>query len=208
MITRLRRFLLAASALASAAILLAIGWFGILELNLLRTGITWAGGLFILGLALALLRDALTPTPKAPKSASVPLGLRVVHHQPDDSAGKDAAEDPSDPDRSAVVLSRVSQWVNKLRDVDVYLDGLQVASLGDGQTVQLDIDPGPHRIQVRIDSSRSTEQTLHLRAGETVRFTCGSLIAGWKILIAPYIYLARHSLYLTTTSGAQVLPKD
>lgn len=206
MIPRLRRLVLAVSTLASAAFLFVIGWIGVLQLNILRAGLVWTVAALFVALALVLIREALNSADEKSESTASPPGLRSVRYRPDCGRGDAAAESRSEPAGSALVIEREKQWVNRLRRIEVVLDGLQVAAVAGAQAAQLDVDPGRHRIYVRIDSSRSREQAVDLRTGETVRFRCGSLIAGWRILIGPYIYLARHSLYLARIPDP--LPED
>jgi hypothetical protein len=50
-------------------------------------------------------------------------------------------------DKGTVYVSRPSQWVASLLSINVYVNGKQVGSIGDGKCMKVTLPAGRHRIQ-------------------------------------------------------------
>lgn len=194
---RLMRVMLAIVVVLCAAFTFAIGWTGIGNLNLLRVTLAWLISFFALGLALVIAREAIRSSDRDSPVFGAPGAYPGYHRLIRGTISSGVILPPS-PERCAVVIERRRQWMNRLGSMEIYLDRLWAASASDGEAVQFEVHPGHHEIQIRFQSERSPVLAVDLRPGEATRLECGSLIAGWRWFIAPYVYLRRHSLYLTT----------
>jgi len=63
-------------------------------------------------------------------------------------------------------------WVDRLRAYRILVDGQERGKIRRGESVVLEVDPGPHDVQVRIDWCRSPVLPLGASAGEQVHLQC------------------------------------
>ncbi|WP_442485190.1 hypothetical protein [Aeoliella sp. SH292] len=90
-------------------------------------------------------------------------------------------------------IARRSHWLDRSRDYHVQLDGRSLGTLNSGETLEFDIPPGSHSLEVRVGKCTSPLRMLNLKEGETVAFECGCRLKGWRALTAPwYLALARN----------------
>lgn len=61
---------------------------------------------------------------------------------------------------------------DRLRSYKVMVDGQQRALIGDDSTVQVNLMPGQHRLQLQIDWCRSREAVFSIEHDEIVRMEC------------------------------------
>lgn len=83
-----------------------------------------------------------------------------------------------------ITISRESQFMNKMRSYDIYVDGEKIGEIKNGGTEELPVPPGEHVIQLQIDWCKSKEIPFRLSEGEKQSFQCGSRLKGWKVLKA------------------------
>lgn len=202
MTIRVYRMALAASGFVSAIYVFAIGLGAAMDMRLVAAGIAWLITSMALSFAFVLAREALHPTgPDSPGDFPRADAANVGRASQASSRVQCASQRESgnlgrERGSGAVIIQRKSQYINRLRDLDIYLDGQRTAPVGDGKTIQLDVDSGRHGIQIRIDYTRSPIEYLDVRNGEEVRLECGSEIAGWKLLVSPFLAIKRESLFL------------
>ncbi|MDP9408170.1 MAG: hypothetical protein M3P95_09975 [Actinomycetota bacterium] len=84
--------------------------------------------------------------------------------QPDRAAGQDR---PAGAAR-LVVVRRRHAWVDRLRSYRVRVDGVGRGEVRNGRELELFVEPGRRRVDVRIDWSGSPPLALDLAAGESV----------------------------------------
>jgi hypothetical protein len=74
---------------------------------------------------------------------------------------------------SVVVIHRAHHSrQDRARKYRVLVDGQQRAELGDDETVQIPVTPGPHVVRMKIDWRRSRDLPVDIRHGEIVRLEC------------------------------------
>jgi hypothetical protein len=73
-----------------------------------------------------------------------------------------------------VALSRrYSPIVDRGRDYKIFLDGAEAGSISINQTVELNVEPGPHTLQVAAHGwLTSPKRSFESADGETVYFHC------------------------------------
>jgi hypothetical protein len=70
-------------------------------------------------------------------------------------------------------LSRDGVGIELLRGrFDVFVDGREVAEVAWRETIEIPLEPGDHRLQVRSGRYSSPPRSLTLRDGEVVSFRC------------------------------------
>jgi hypothetical protein len=85
-------------------------------------------------------------------------------------------------ERPAVLrLTRLaSPFRDRFRAYRVLLDGKETRRLVFGETVEIEVEPGQHRLQIRIDWSGSNERHVTVKAGECAEFVCRPSGAAWS----------------------------
>ncbi len=98
---------------------------------------------------------------------------------------------------STLTLKREATGAMELRrgPFEIILDGTSVGSIDRLQTVELSVQPGSHRLQVKIGRYSSPAKTFNAAEGTNITFRCNSAIL-WPqyvaSLFAPTIGLRLH----------------
>jgi hypothetical protein len=74
--------------------------------------------------------------------------------------------------RTQLEITRRSHFVGMARATRLTLDGVQIASLGNGKTVTLPVPPGKHVLCAWLGSNPSAESTIDFAEGETAQLEC------------------------------------
>lgn len=82
-----------------------------------------------------------------------------------------------------IILSRDSGWTDRIRKYRILIDGQQAAEIANGQTIRLEVAPGPHTLQARIDWARSGVVSFNGESGNNI-FQVRSNLRGWKVVLA------------------------
>ena len=72
-----------------------------------------------------------------------------------------------------IILKRTSGYADNLRAYKVLLDGVEIGSIGDGETKQFHASPGNHVLQLKISWCKSNSASFEI-TGDPVSFECGS----------------------------------
>ncbi|MFG6494722.1 hypothetical protein P8610_05145 [Fictibacillus sp. UD] len=83
-----------------------------------------------------------------------------------------------------MVFERESQFANKWRKFDIYINDNKRENIKDGETKQIDVEPGEYIVKMQIDWVESATHKVQVKQDETIHFQCGSRLKGWKILKA------------------------
>ncbi|ATH94106.1 hypothetical protein ACH95_18935 [Bacillus glycinifermentans] len=94
-----------------------------------------------------------------------------------------------------VEVNRTSQYINKMRRFSVLIDGVEAGKIKDGGRLRIDLQPGEHVIQVKINWCTSQTVRFTLDEGEVLKFRCGSPVHGWKMFFALFYVLAAPEKY-------------
>src|SRR5689334_21781248 len=87
--------------------------------------------------------------------------------------------------RATVIrLTRTSEWKNRIRAFAVFINGVKVGKIRNGQSVTFPIDPGDHELFIKIDWCVSNVVGLRVSEGDTVELSCGSGFAATKPVAA------------------------
>lgn len=83
-----------------------------------------------------------------------------------------------------IKISRESQFMNKMRSYDIYVDGEKTGEIKNGGKEEISVTPGEHVIQLQIDWCKSKKIPFRVSEGESLSFQCGSRLKGWRVLKA------------------------
>ena len=77
-----------------------------------------------------------------------------------------------------VEITRRPNFIGTARGARITLDGVQVASVGNGKTVTLEVPPGKHVLCAWLGSNPSAQNTIDFTPGETLQLECRMKL-GW-----------------------------
>jgi hypothetical protein len=72
-----------------------------------------------------------------------------------------------------LVRGRQKTRRDRKRAYRVMVDGSRIAKVKHGQTVKLELSPGPHDLSLKIDWCSSNRVALDVKEGDEVHMTCG-----------------------------------
>jgi hypothetical protein len=75
------------------------------------------------------------------------------------------------------IVRGIADRADVRRQYRVLIDGAEVGRVGDGQSVEFDVQPGDHTIRLKIDTTGSPELSFSAGEGDTVSFSCYSASA-------------------------------
>lgn len=102
---------------------------------------------------------------------------------------------------SVLVIRRAhASWQDRTRGYRVLVDGLQRAQVGDDETVQIPVTPGPHVVRLQMDWCRSRELQVDIRHGEILRLECKPNASPFLTLLYITIWRDKYISLDTVTS--------
>lgn len=114
-------------------------------------------------------------------------------------------------------INRISETKNKARKIAIYIDGVRVGSLANGESQTYEVSPGRHDVSAKIDWCGSQNKSIDLKNSQTqtlelAGFKYGSvagivmLILFGSYLIAKYMFHLQLSFLLVGTALAFCYP--
>lgn len=94
-----------------------------------------------------------------------------------------------------LIIHRPSEWFNRLRDIGIYVDGQKLGSIANADSLSLELEPGSHEVQAKIDWCSSlpervkltNEKATHLRV---TGFRHSKRLMPWSFGLLLVIWLA------------------
>jgi hypothetical protein len=83
-----------------------------------------------------------------------------------------------------------------MRAYRLIVDGKKIGRIKDGQTKTFPVEPGEHKLFLKIDCCSSTTLSFSLPANHSARFVCGSNLWGLEIFLIPFYILFARKNYL------------
>ena len=65
-----------------------------------------------------------------------------------------------------ITINRVSGYSNKLRKIKLFLDGVEIDQIRDGESKTFSISTGTHKLRAKIDWCQSNEIEFDISEGE------------------------------------------
>ncbi|OFX24615.1 MAG: hypothetical protein A2041_01145 [Bacteroidetes bacterium GWA2_31_9b] len=62
-----------------------------------------------------------------------------------------------------IILSRKKEWANRARKFNVFIDGEKKDTIANGEIKEIELDPGKHKIMLKVDWCSSPELELDLK---------------------------------------------
>ena len=99
----------------------------------------------------------------------------------------------------SIIINRTSEYLNRLRNYGVYIDGKKVDTISNGETKKFNISAGQHSILTKIDWCSSQTLSVDINDNETKSFKVGGFKNGnWLIpagLVIPILSFIASSLF-------------
>ena len=81
-----------------------------------------------------------------------------------------------------IIIERQSEWNNKARKIDIYIDNKKVGIINDGDTQEYPIKPGTHEVFAKIDWCRSQKIEININQDHTKSLTLSGFKFGTWIM--------------------------
>lgn len=82
-----------------------------------------------------------------------------------------------------IIISRSSEYVNRLRGYKVILDGEEVGLIKNGKTLELNAEPGIHTIKVTVDWCSSQEISFAIANNDDTQYFFTSAFKNARIIL-------------------------
>lgn len=93
-----------------------------------------------------------------------------------------------------IVRRRAAWWQDRMRDYLILVDGSEAGRIGNGAEVRVQVQPGRHRVQLKIDWCASPALDVDVPDGAAQTLDCGPnatpLTAVFYVALRPGHYLA------------------
>ncbi len=70
--------------------------------------------------------------------------------------------------KTKIIISRSSEWMNRLRTFKILINNNQVGALKNGGTEEFSVQPGTNSVQCKVDWYSSRPLSIDIKEGETV----------------------------------------
>ena len=97
---------------------------------------------------------------------------------------------------TAITITRDSGYVDRFRDYRVYLNGTEIGRILNGQTKSFEIEPGEHKLALKIDWCGSNAVPFSIGSNQSCTFVGGSSLRGLSIFLSIFYAIFAHSKYL------------
>jgi len=95
-----------------------------------------------------------------------------------------------------LVITRTSQWTNKMRDIKIFVNGNEVGKVGNGKTIEIPVTAGMNLVYAKVDSYSSKPLHLNITPDQTIQLELGSPLKGAKVFLATWYALFRQKDWL------------
>ncbi|RZK10703.1 MAG: hypothetical protein EOO46_09680 [Flavobacterium sp.] len=83
---------------------------------------------------------------------------------------------------TTIKIQRTSEYNNKLRDFGIYVDGIKVGTIADGEVKEFTTTPGTHVVAAKIDWCSSQNVSVEVVEGKAATLEVGGFKFGNWIL--------------------------
>jgi len=68
---------------------------------------------------------------------------------------------------SKLIITRSDEWANRLRGIKLFLDGKEMATIGNAEKKEFELLPGKYVVKAKIDWCSSNEVVINFSGDET-----------------------------------------
>ena len=94
-------------------------------------------------------------------------------------------------------IKRTSEYINKLRNIDIFIDGKKVGKIANGEIKDFPTSTGNHKLLAKIDWGTSPEIIVNLKENQLINlelgtFKYGKHLAPISIGLIPLHYILKY----------------
>ncbi len=105
-----------------------------------------------------------------------------------------------------LIIKRNSEWANKMRSFDLYLNGVKFTEIKDKQVLSFEIPEGQYQLQAKIDWCGSQPLYIELKEGELKRVEVrGFIFSNHLFPVTVVVCILYFVLYLRYNINSLVL---
>ena len=101
-----------------------------------------------------------------------------------------------------LTVSRDSGYADRIRKYRVLVDGTEVGRLGDGESLTVEVQPGPHTVQAKIDWCGSRVLDLAVSDSGCAVKLCSAL-RGWRKFVGAFYVFFNWNGYIVAQQVSQ-----
>jgi hypothetical protein len=90
---------------------------------------------------------------------------------------------------SRISLKREQQYADSLRKYTLFLDGKESGTISKDEEKKIQISPGKHNIELKIDWCTSNKLEFEIKPNQKLNFFCGSNLKGFKLFFLSLLYI-------------------
>lgn len=98
---------------------------------------------------------------------------------------------------SLIRVTRTTSYPDRIRAYRIVIDGMEVARINAGQSVDIPVAAGMHSVVARVDWCGSPTLRFNIGDGETIHLECASNLKGLRIFLAIIYVVFLRDQYLT-----------
>lgn len=99
--------------------------------------------------------------------------------------------------KTKLVLTRKSEFVNRARAFKVIIDGQQAGTIKNGGAEEFHLAPGQHKIVCKVDWCSSGEYSIDIKEEEVIYLQVGSGMKYYWYMVIPLLIFLAINLFLT-----------
>ncbi len=104
--------------------------------------------------------------------------------------------------KSRIVLRRSSEWLNRARNLKVFIDGEQAGTIANGESKDFLLTPGHHNLTCKVDWCSSRDFGISLGENETAYlFVRSGMKYYWQTAFPLFVVLALNFYYVFSAGG-------
>ena len=93
---------------------------------------------------------------------------------------------------AVITLRRPAEVTNSGRRYKIYVDGVKVAAIRVGKTIEIPVAAGPHTVKAKLDWCSSPEVTVDVAPGRPSGLTVGTFGSVRKMLMNQLFYPSKY----------------
>ncbi len=98
-----------------------------------------------------------------------------------------------------IKIERTNEFLNRMRDYKIYIDGKEVGTIANGETKTFETNSGQHTLAAKIDWCASPEILININDAETKKFRVGGFKSANWLIFSGLGVLVLHFLLSETT---------
>jgi len=91
-----------------------------------------------------------------------------------------------------IVITRASEFVNRMRTISIYLDGAKIGAISNGEVKDFEVPAGAHSLYAKVNWVRSNEIELQIAGSEKKYFSLSNYKYSNAVAIVTLVIIIAH----------------